>query len=817
MLQTDVSSATMRRGAVSVVAQSYPTLPAAHAYIAKGIAVFPIVAADSFKAPATSNGLKDASTSAEQIEEWWQRWPDSNIGIATGAKAGFWVLDIDGDKGAATLAELERVHGPLPATPEQTTARGRHICFAWDPEHPIKNSAGRIGGKFDERGKLVEPSGIDARGEGGYIVAAPSRHATGVNYTWHPERRPSKMAFAPAPAWLLELAEKKPEPPKAVPGPRPERGPAPPAQPGSKLITPYGEKILREECEKIATAVDGTVEMTINERSFLVGTIVGAGEIKEEIARAALIEAGMKVCKPPWTIVQISEKVERAMSAGMAHPRVKPELPPRRYSAPLERPQAAVVDIRTGEDLPTAPISEEQARAVMTRASADDARPPNFSDEALALKFADKHAGDLRYVANWGAWLRWTGTHWQHDKTLLAFDLIRPVCRGVAATCERENTAKALTSAKTVAAVEKLAKADRRIAATTDQWDADPWLLNTPAGVIDLRTGHLRQHDPRDHLTKITAVAPGGAGDCPNWLAFLDRVTDGDRDLEAFLQRIFGYALTGDTSAHALFFAFGTGANGKSVALDTLAGILGDYHRTAPIETFTASVSERHPTELAGLRGARLVTAIETEEGRRWAESRIKTLTGGDRISARFMRQDFFEFVPQFKLLIAGNHKPGLRSVDEAMRRRFHLIPFSVTIPPEERDPALRDKLKAEWPGILQWMVDGCLDWQRDGLAPPQVVREATAAYLDAEDALAAWIEEACSRDPQAWTSTTVLFASWKAWADKAGEHVGSVRRFAQTMEARGFEAFRTKTGRGFQGLTVTHSMGVPPPHWSDR
>lgn len=340
------------------MSQPIPTFPAARAYIAKGIAVFPIVAADSFKAPATSNGLKDASTSAEQIEAWWQRWPDSNIGIATGAKAGFWVLDIDGEKGAATLAALEAENGALPETPEQTTARGRHICFAWDPEHPIKNSAGRIGGKFDERGKLVDPSGIDARGEGGYIVAAPSRHATGVNYTWHPERRPSKMAFAPAPAWLLELAEKKPEPPKPArqpqlnaPGSVGKSAPA--VAPGSRLITPYGEKILREECEKIATAVDGTVEMTINERSFLVGTIVGAGEIKEEIARAALIEAGMKVCKPPWTIVQISEKVERAMSAGMAHPRVKPELPPRRFSAPAAKPlqqekpaEATVVDIR---------------------------------------------------------------------------------------------------------------------------------------------------------------------------------------------------------------------------------------------------------------------------------------------------------------------------------------------------------------------------------------------------------------------------------------------------------------------------------------
>jgi putative DNA primase/helicase len=179
----------------------------------------------------------------------------------------------------------------------------------------------------------------------------------------------------------------------------------------------------------------------------------------------------------------------------------------------------------------------------------------------------------------------------------------------------------------------------------------------------------------------------------------LRRITAGDDRLVSYLQRAFGYALTGNVREHALFFGYGTGANGKGVTLNTLAGILGDYHESAPIETFTASSGDRHPTELADLRGARLVTATETEEGRRWAESRIKMLTGGDRVKARFMRQDFFEYNPQFKLFITGNHKPSLRSVDEAIRRRFHLIPFTVTIPPEQRDPDLAEKLKTEWPG----------------------------------------------------------------------------------------------------------------------
>jgi len=430
-------------------------------------------------------------------------------------------------------------------------------------------------------------------------------------------------------------------------------------------------------------------------------------------------------------------------------------------------------------------------------------RPPAFSDEALALRFAERHADDLRYVAAWSNWISWTGVRWQPDDTLAAFDKARRICREAAAECNKPKIAVAIASAKTVAAVERLAKSDRRLAATVDQWDADPWLLNTPDGVIDLRTGHRRAHRPKDYCTKITAVGP--AGDCPRFLAFLAQITAGDAELQAYIRRMLGYALTGDTREHALFFAYGTGANGKSVLLNTIAGVLGDYHCTAPVETFTASMTDRHPTDLASLRGARLVTATETEEGRRWAESKIKTLTGGDKVSARFMRQDFFEYTPQFKLLVAGNHKPGLRAVDEAMRRRLHLIPFSVTIAAEKRDAELVGKLKAEWPGILRWAIEGCLEWQRDGLKMPTSVREATDAYLDAEDAITAWIEESCSRDPNGWASSADLFASWTDWATKSGEPIGSSKGFGQKLETRGFIPRRDTKGkrRGYAGIRL--------------
>jgi putative DNA primase/helicase len=179
------------------------------------------------------------------------------------------------------------------------------------------------------------------------------------------------------------------------------------------------------------------------------------------------------------------------------------------------------------------------------------------------------------------------------------------------------------------------------------------------------------------------------------------------------------------------------------------------------------------------------VTAVETEEGRRWDESKIKALTGGDAISARFMRQDFFQYTPQFKLVIAGNHKPGLRSVDEAIRRRFNLIPFTVTIPPEERDPELGEKLKAELPGIMAWMIDGCIAWQQQGLNQPEIVTAATEAYLEAEDGVAAWLEECCQRDPNAFTTNTSLFTSWSDWAGANGEYVGTTKKLVSTRGGR--------------------------------
>lgn len=440
--------------------------------------------------------------------------------------------------------------------------------------------------------------------------------------------------------------------------------------------------------------------------------------------------------------------------------------------------------------------------------------PERFSEDNAALKFSDRHADELRYVAGWGRWLKWDGSRWAHEDTLEVFDLARVVCREFArdarndqslSDSQRSRVATVYGKSQTVTSVEKLAKADRRHAATARQWDTDPWLLNTPSGVVDLRNGSLQPQRRDAYMTKITSVSPGG--DCPTWRQFLEVATHGDTELQTFMQRLAGYSLTGITREQILAFVYGPGGNGKGTFINTLQWVMGDYATTAAMDLFTERKHEGHPTELAGLMGARLVTAQETEEGKRWAEARIKAMTGGDPIKARFMRQDEFEFIPQFKLLIAGNHKPGLRNVDEAIRRRLRLIPFDVAIPAEKRDQHLAEKLRAEGPGILLWAIQGCLDWQAHGLGTPARVLAATEDYLEQQDSFGLWLEE-CTVRIGGVTKRGDLYASFKAWADRSGEYQLPQKRWVAALEQRGFNTVQRKGYPMVEGIGLKEPVG---------
>jgi len=278
-----------------------------------------------------------------------------------------------------------------------------------------------------------------------------------------------------------------------------------------------------------------------------------------------------------------------------------------------------------------------------------------------------------------------------------------------------------------------------------------------------------------------------------------------------YVQRAVGYTLTGRTDEQCLFFCYGTGANGKSVFEETLGRLLGEYGTATRTETIMARGSGGIPNDIAALRGARYVSINETADGQRINEPLVKDMTGGDTMSARFMRQEFFTFRPTFKLWIRGNHKPVITGTDYGIWRRIHLVPFTVTIPEAERDPALLDKLRLELPGILRWAVEGCLAWQREGLRPPIVVTHATAQYRREMDVLGTFLEDRCTVRPHGQVSAKSLYRAYRDWCDGAGEHPVNQRRFGIALQERGIEKEHTRTGTVYHGIEIEQSSG-----WQD-
>lgn len=428
----------------------------------------------------------------------------------------------------------------------------------------------------------------------------------------------------------------------------------------------------------------------------------------------------------------------------------------------------------------------------------------DLSDDSLANGFSvTTLKGDALYVAAWSRWLLWTGSRWQTDDRLQIMTLARQYLRERARGAS-DKAALRLRSDATRAAVERMVRSNPEVAASADQWDANTMLLGTPEGTVDLRTGVLRDARREDYVTKLTAVAPAPTADCPKWREHLARIFRSQPDIVNFVQRAAGYALTGKTTEHKLLFAFGTGRNGKGVFFNTLGGVIGDYSAVAAASTFLDTGMDSHPTDLASLAGARLVTASELPPGKSWNEARIKSMTGGDPITARRMRQDFFTFEPQFTLMIAGNHMPSFRGIDEATRARVLLIPFAETIPPEERDPDLADKLREEWPEILRWAIDGALEWQDIGLCPPPAVDAASEQYLDDEDELGQFVGECLEPEPSSFVLNRHLYDAFAAWSRARGVRMPWTQRaLTQAMIERGFDMKRRKHGRGLSGYRL--------------
>ncbi len=733
------------------------------ALVGRGWHVFPC--APRSKVPATAHGFHDATTDADVVKRLWAGMPEANVGVA-GAASGLLIVDVDPRHGGhETIAELMRELGDLPVTVEAATGGpdgGRHLYFRApaDPAHV----AGSLG------------PGIDIRYHG-YVVAPPSRHPSGGTYRWTNDPDAVEVAELP-PAWIARLT--RTERPRLVVTPiRNVDGSA------------YGRAAVDRELSDVRGTAEGDRNRRTNLASFSLGQLYAGGEIPD--VRAELVTAAVDAGLP---VGEAQATVESGWRAGSAQPRTAPITSIRSCAATAVAPDSVIA--------PVGDLSEP------------------VTDTTLARRLASLVRGRALYVADMGVWYRFDGTRWLPDAGGVwmleqSAEVSRQLAREAAECRDPKLYAGLLDGATKAQSRQKrdnmiaLAKAEPGMAITADRFDADPWLLNAPNGTIDLRTGLRRPHDPADLITQIAGAPYDPNATSPRWERFLVEVLPDAETIE-YVQRWAGYVLTSVQAAHVVPYFMGRGANGKSVMLETLRAVWGDYAVIGDTSILVERHGDAHPCGIAALERRRLVIFGETPAGKPFAEATLKSLSGGDMQTARGMRENPRQIRATWHLSLAGNSRLVVRGQDEGVWRRLREIPFDRVIPESQRDPNLTRTLREEMPGILAWAVRGCQAWQRDGLGTSARIQAATAAYREDSDRLAPFVDEMCVVETGAVTTRADLYRAYQEWCERYHSRSIGEREFCELVRGRGIDDVRLRAAgkrpRAWSGIRLAGSSG---------
>ncbi|USK56359.1 phage/plasmid primase, P4 family [Cytobacillus solani] len=451
----------------------------------------------------------------------------------------------------------------------------------------------------------------------------------------------------------------------------------------------------------------------------------------------------------------------------------------------------------------------------------------NLTEMGNAERLVHRNGQNLKYCIEFEEWLLWNGSTWIEDKKRQIERIAIKTFREMYGEATKEEDMDrrtqivkwAQSSEKSSVFLNSIARAQAMLPLSQDELNQNGYLLNCKNGVVDLKSGKLLQHDRSLLMTKNTHISYDAEASCPAWISFLQSIMKNEngevkQDLIDFLQKAIGYTLTGDTSEQVAFFLWGTGRNGKSTFINIVKEILGDYGKQTNSDTFTSKMNDNGiNNDVARLHGARFVSAVESEDGQKLSESLIKQLTGGEPITARFLRKEFFEFIPEFKIFFTTNHKPIVKGDDEGIWRRIRLIPFTYTVPKEEVDKQLPEKLRGELPGILRWAVEGCMKWQQEGLGEPEEVKAATDEYKEEMDLLSNFLDECCVVMAEAKVAVNDIHKEYMKWAEENGEYPMKQRAFSNRLQMKGFSKRKSTGNRTFFfgiGLMIDYKDKLP-------